>query len=112
MKIGVSTYSFSHYITETRCDYFKVCDIAREIGFDAIDFIELNNAQWGIEGDDIKMAKELAAYCKALGLEISAYTVGANLLSDNIEAEVAKNIMAKSEKKSSEFSGLFDDDNK
>jgi sugar phosphate isomerase/epimerase len=90
MKIGVSTYSFSHYITETRCDYFKVCDIAREIGFDAIDFIELNNAQWGIEGDDIKMAKELSAYCKALGLEISAYTVGANLLSDNIEAEVAR----------------------
>ena len=90
MKIGVSTYSFSHYITETRCDYFKVCDIAREIGFDAIDFIELNSPSWGIEGDDIKMAKELSAYCKALGLEISAYTVGANLLSDNIEAEVAR----------------------
>ncbi len=31
---------------------------------------------------------------------------------DNIEAEVAKNIVAKAEKKSSEFSGLFDDDDK
>ena len=29
----------------------------------------------------------------------------------NIEAEVAKNIVEKTEKKSSEFGGLFDDDN-
>ena len=31
---------------------------------------------------------------------------------DNIEAEIAKNIVAKAEKKSSEFSGLFDDEDK
>lgn len=90
MKIGVSSYSFAHYITATGCDYFKICDIAREIGFEAIDFINLNNEQWGITGDEIEMAKELRAYCKALGLEISAYTVGANLLSDDIDAEMEK----------------------
>ena len=90
MKIGVSTYSFSHYITATGCDYFKVLDIAREIGFDGVDFINLNNEQWGIVGDEIKMAREIRAYCDALGLEVAAYTVSANLLSDDIEAEKAK----------------------
>lgn len=90
MKIGVSSYSFAQYITKTGCDYFKICDIAREIGFETIDFINLNNEQWGIVGDELEMAKELRKYCAALGLEISAYTVGANLLSDDIEAEMAK----------------------
>ena len=90
MKIGVSTYSFAHYITQTGCDYFKVLDIAREIGFDGVDFINLNNEQWGIVGDEIEMAKELRAYCEKLGLEVAAYTVGANLMSDDIDNEIAK----------------------
>ena len=90
MKIGVSTYSFAHYITQTGCDYFKVLDIAREIGFDGVDFINLNNEQWGIVGDEIEMAKELRAYCEKLGLEVAAYTVGANLMSDDIDNEIEK----------------------
>ena len=36
MKIGVSSYSFGKYIRETGCDYFKVCDIAKEIGCDIV----------------------------------------------------------------------------
>ena len=49
MKIGVSSYSFSKYLTDTGCGYLRICDVAKEIGFDGIEFINLNNKNWGIE---------------------------------------------------------------
>ena len=94
MKIGVSSYSFNNYIKSTKCDYFKICDIAREIGFDGIEFIELENKSWGITEDPMKTAGEIREYCEKIGLEIAAYTVGANLLSDDPEGDIAK-VMAK-----------------
>ncbi len=89
MKIGVSSYSFSAYIMKSGCDYFKICDIAKEMGFDGIEFINLRNEQWGMLCDEINMAGKLREYCKIIGLDIIAYTVGANLLADDIEAEMA-----------------------
>ena len=90
MKIGVSSYSFSKYLTENKCGYLKICDIAKEIGFDGIEFINLNNKNWGIEGDEIEIAKEIKAHCEKIGLEIAAYTVGANFLAEDIDAEVER----------------------
>lgn len=90
MKIGVSSYSFSKYLTEHRCGYLKICDIAKEIGFDGIEFTNLNNKNWGIEGDEIKIAEEIKAHCEKIGLEIAAYTVGANFLTDDIDAELQR----------------------
>lgn len=90
MKIGVSSYSFSKYLGETKCGYLKICDIAKEIGFDGIEFINLYNERWGAVGDEVEMAKEIKAHCEKIGLEIAAYTVGANLLADDIKAEVAR----------------------
>ena len=90
MKIGVSSYSFSKYLTETKCGYLKICDIAKEIGFDGIEFINLNNKNWGIEGDEIAIATEIKNYCEKIGLEIAAYTVGANFLADNVDEEVER----------------------
>ena len=37
MKLGVSSYSFRKYIFEAKCDYFKICDLAKKMGFDAIE---------------------------------------------------------------------------
>lgn len=90
MKIGVSSYSFSSYIKSSGCDYFKLCDIAHEIGFDGIEFVELESKSWGITDDPMKTAGEIREYCAKLGLEVSAYTVGANLLSENIDEEVER----------------------
>ena len=90
MKIGVSSYSFSKYLTDTGCGYLRICDVAKEIGFDGIEFINLNNKNWGIEGDEIEIAKEIKAHCDGIGLEIAAYTVGANFLSEDIDAEVER----------------------
>ena len=40
MKIGVSSYSFSRYMRETGANYFKICDHAKEIGFDGVFSLE------------------------------------------------------------------------
>ena len=69
MKFGVSSYSFSKYIMQTKCDYFKICDIAKEIGYDGIEFINLDNKNWGITDDPIKTAGEIKEYCAKIGLD-------------------------------------------
>ena len=90
MKLGVSSYSFSKYISQTKCDYFKICDLAKEFGFDGIEFVNLDNPRWGITTDPLKTAGEIKEYCEKIGLEVIAYTVGANFLSDDPEAEIKR----------------------
>ena len=88
MKIGVSSYSFSKYIDKTGCDYFHLCDKAKELGFDGIEFINLD---WkGLSQSPLRSAKEISEYCKSIGLEIAAYTVGADFFkTDDPAATVA-----------------------
>ncbi len=82
MTIGVSTYSFLKYKNETGCDLFALCDKAKELGFDHIDFAD--------QPTDVKTAEELRAYCEKIELPIGAYSVGGNLLADDIDAELAR----------------------
>ena len=42
MKIGVSSYSFSKYMKATGCNYIDICNLAKEIGYDGIEFIDLD----------------------------------------------------------------------
>ena len=86
MKIGVSSYSFAKYIKSTGASYFEICDLAKSMGFEAIDFINLDS--FGISGDPIEIAKEIGPYCEKIGLPVAAYTVSANLLSDDIRAQI------------------------
>ncbi len=88
MKLGVSSYSFRKYIINEKCDYFKICSLAKEIGFDGIEFINLDHKDFGITQDSLGTAKKIKEYCDGIGLEISAYTVSANLLADDIEGMV------------------------
>lgn len=90
MKIGVSSYSFRKYILSTHCDYFKICDIAKEIGFEGIEFIDLDNKEFGITTDPLKTAAEIREYCKKIGLSVIAYTVGANFLAEDINSELER----------------------
>jgi sugar phosphate isomerase/epimerase len=85
MKLGVSSYSFSKHIKETGCDLFEVCRLAKEIGFEAIEFTNINTP------DPIATAKELRAYCAQIGLEIAAHTIGADLLNGD-EETILKNL--------------------
>ena len=85
MKIGVSSYSFRKYIIEEKCDYIKICSLAKEIGFDGIEFINLDSKGFAITEDCVGTAKEIRKYCDEIGLEISAYTVSGNMLAEDIE---------------------------
>lgn len=90
MKLGVSSYSFRKYILETKCDYIKICDLAKEMGFDGIEFTPLDDASYGITTDPIKTAKEIREHCEKIGLEICAYTVGVDLAGDKGDEELEK----------------------
>ena len=90
MKIGISSYSFAAYRKATGASYFDICDKACELGFDGIEFIEIEP-----EGDDsleakIALAGEIRRHCEKIGLEIPAYTIGADLISENAEETVEK----------------------
>ncbi len=88
MKIGVSSYSFSQYMNTTGASLIDVCDKAKELGFDGIEFTDL-------PGDaPLELAKTIRAHCDKIGLPIISYTVGANLLCDDLAAEI-KNVKRK-----------------
>ena len=96
MKIGVTSYSFSQMIRKTGADYFKICDVAKEMGYAFMDFTDIDPAMAG-ETDDIKAAEKIRKYCEEIGLEIGCYTVGADFINGsdgNVEAEI-KNVMHK-----------------
>ncbi len=90
MKIGVSSYSFSKYIIGEKADYIDVCNKAKEMGFDGIEFVDLDWKSWGLTSDPLATAKQIKEHCKSIGLEIVAYTVGGNMLADDIAAEVER----------------------
>lgn len=90
MKLGVSSYSFRKYILNEKCDYIKICDLAKEMGFDGIEFTPLEDPNYGITTDPIKTAKEIREHCEKIGLEICAYTVGVDLAGDKGDEELLK----------------------
>ena len=87
MKFGVTTYSYSK-ILKQECDYIKICDITKEMGFDGIEFVPLQNFDPNI--DPIKAAREIREHCEKIGLEIASYTVGVDLAGEKGEAELEK----------------------
>ena len=90
MKLGVSSYSFEKYRKNTGAGYFEICDIAKRIGFDGIEFTEIEKE--GVDGcvSEIECAEKIKAHCDEIGLEVVAYAVGADLLSEDKKAEEEK----------------------
>ena len=89
MKIGVSSYSFKHYMDQTGATYLEICDRAKAMGFDAIEFTKLSlDTQ---PADSLTaLAEEIKAHCREIGLPIAAYTVGADFLNHENELEAMK----------------------
>lgn len=73
MKISVSSYSFSAYQRKTGCGYEDICRIAKEMGYEGIEFTEL-------QPNEIETAQKIRAYCDSIGLPIVCYSVGANFV--------------------------------
>lgn len=89
MKIGVSSYSFTKYISQTKADIFAVIDKAKEMGFEGIEFIGLE--AYAKEGEDlILLAEKIKEHCKKAEIEIINYAIGANFLAEDIDAEMEK----------------------
>ena len=89
MKLAVSSYSFRNYLIKTGCDHFELCRLAKEMGFEGIEFVALDEGEFCSE-DPLATAAALKDYCKEIGLCIVAYAVGADLLSENMKEEVRR----------------------
>ncbi len=77
MKIGVSSYSFQQMISSGEQTQKSIIKIAKEMGFDGIEFTDLNCPD-GVSEEDY--AREIREECEKYSLPVAAYTIGADLL--------------------------------
>ena len=87
MKIAVSSYSFSQYIRKGILNQLTCIQKAKELGFDAIEFTDLEPPNGMTEEDYARRIKEK---CDLAGLTVSCYTVSADFISHDMEAEIAR----------------------
>lgn len=86
MKYSVTSYSYSKLVHSGEYTELQLPALAKEMGFDGIEFAEINPA----EGfSKLEWAKKLKEEADKNGLEIVAYAIGANLLKDT-EAETER----------------------
>lgn len=90
MKTSVSSYSFSYLMNKEGETQLSVIKMAKELGFDAIEFTDLCPPENVTQKEYAKMIKEEA---ERVGIEISCYSVSADLLSGSdgdLEKEIEK----------------------
>ncbi len=88
MNIGVSSYSFHKLISSGKETQLSIMKIAKEMGFEGIEFIDLSPAEGVTEAEYASLIREES---EKLSLPIIAYTISANLLKDKtIEPEVER----------------------
>ena len=90
MKIGVSSYSYSRLVRSGAMKQIDVISKAKEMGFDTIEFSTISVP----EGKTLKdFAKELRDEADRVGIPVSNYTIGADMLNGcngDQEAEIAR----------------------
>ncbi|MBQ7822263.1 MAG: sugar phosphate isomerase/epimerase [Clostridia bacterium] len=87
MKISVSSYSFSQYIRAGKMTQLDCVKKAHELGITGIDYIDIDGAT---QQDRLDNAKLIRAEAEKYGIEIVAYTIGANLFTGNAESDDAE----------------------
>lgn len=87
MNISVSSYSFSRLVREGILKADDVIAKAKEMGFSGIEFAGLWVPE---EMTALEYAKTLKEKAVDLGIAITGYSVGGNLLCNNQEAEVER----------------------
>ena len=83
MKISVSSYSYSALGISDE----ERMKLAKEMGFDGIEYAEINPPE-GI--DKITHAKNLTKLAKELDIEISNYAIGADFVNKNVDEEIER----------------------
>jgi Sugar phosphate isomerases/epimerases len=80
MKFSVSSYSFFSLISSGQMTSLDCIKKAKEMGFDAIEFVDFVDMNPKDGSSREEYAKKLRAECEKESLEISNYTVGADFL--------------------------------
>lgn len=79
MKFSVSSYSFQRLLNSGKYTQLDLINVAKEMGFDGIEFIDLMPTD-GMS--DLEYAAVLRAAAEKAGIEIVAYTIGADFLGE------------------------------
>ncbi len=88
MKTCVSSYSFSAYMNNTGATQLDLIKKAKEMGFDAIEFTDLNPHNGMSELEYAALLKEES---EKVGLAIANYTIGADFLNcENLDDEIER----------------------
>lgn len=87
MKIAVSSYSFSQYMGKGLLTQFTCIEKAKEMGFDAIEFTDLQPPE-GVTEEEF--ARQIKAECDRVGLPVSNYTISADFLKTSVAEEVER----------------------
>ena len=89
MKTAVSSYSFHNMIVNQGLSVFDIIKKAKDIGFDAIEF---TNLEIPPENEDVfELAQNIKLEADKVGIEISCYSVSADLLcgsDDDLDKEI------------------------
>lgn len=88
MKIGVSSYSYQQLINAEKETQLSIMKLAKEAGFDGIEFIDLSAPDGMTEAEFASLIREES---EMLSLPVIAYTIGANLLGErSLDEEVER----------------------
>ena len=88
MKIAVSSYSFSGVMQTGEYNQFTIIQKAKDMGFDAIEFVDVIPHDGSAPED---YAKKLRAECARVGLPVSNFTFGADFINcPDTQAEIER----------------------
>ena len=88
MKIGVSSYSYQQLINAEKETQLSIMKLAKEAGFDGIEFTDLSAPDGMTEAEYASLIREES---EKLSLPVIAYTIGANLLGErSLDEEVER----------------------
>ena len=87
MKTCVSSYSFSAYMNQNGKTQADLINLAKDMGFDAIEFTDLCPPEGMTQ---LEYAVVLREQAERAALPIANYTIGAQLLTDDVSAEIAR----------------------
>lgn len=83
MRIGVSSYSFSQAFGDGRMTILDVIPTAKKMGYDGVEIVKQ------LPDDEMReMAPKIAAQSKEFEMPIIAYMVGADFLTNGVDAQV------------------------
>lgn len=88
MKISVSSYSFQQYISRGKLTQYDTVEEAHKLGFENIEFVDMYYPNSNVSLDEQKeYAYKIRKRADELGMNINAYTIGADLFKKGEEAE-------------------------